>query len=236
VKLRVNVQSKFYDPDGGNAYNVIAELPGSDPALRDEVVMIGGHVDSWHTGVGATDNADGSTTVMEAMRILKAIGARPRRTIRVALWGGEEQGLLGSRAWVAQHLAGDANAGARDKFDVYFNIDNGTGPIYGWFLQNQETVRPLFDAWLEPLKSAGARRNVIEPVGATDHLSFIEAGLPGFNPIQDYVNYDIRTHHTNMDTVDRVNVNEIRQAAEVMAWFAYNAAMADQKIARPVAK
>ena len=236
VRLRVNVQSRFYDADGGNAYNVVAELPGTDPALRDEVVMIGGHLDSWHTGVGATDNADGSTTVMEAMRILKAIGARPRRTIRVALWGGEEQGLLGSRAWVAQHLAGDANAGARAKFDVYFNIDNGTGPIYGWFLQNQETAKPLFDAWLEPLKSAGARRNVIEPVGATDHLSFIEAGVPGFNPIQDYVNYDIRTHHTNMDTVDRVNVNEIRQAAAVMAWFAYDAAMADQQIARPVAK
>jgi len=230
VKLRVNVQTRFYDGDGGNAYNVIAELPGADPALRDEVVMIGGHLDSWHTGVGATDNADGSTTVMEAMRILKAIGARPRRTIRVALWGGEEQGLLGSRAWVAQHLAGDANAGARAKFDAYFNIDNGTGPIYGWFLQNQESVRPLFDAWLEPLKITGARRNVIEPVGATDHLSFIDAGVPGFNPIQDYVNYDIRTHHTNMDTVDRVNVKEIRQSAAVMAWFAYNAAMADQKI------
>jgi hypothetical protein len=236
VKLRVNVQSRFYDADGGNAYNVLGELPGADPALRDEVVMIGGHLDSWHTGVGATDNADGSTTVMEAMRILKAIGARPRRTIRVALWGGEEQGLLGSRAWVAQHLAGAANAGAREKFDVYFNIDNGTGPIYGWFLQNQEGVRPLFDAWLEPLKSAGARRNVIEPVGATDHLSFIDAGVPGFNPIQDYVNYDIRTHHTNMDTVDRVNVNEIRQAAVVMAWFAYNAAIADRKIERPMVK
>jgi carboxypeptidase Q len=236
VKLRVNVQSRFYDSDSGNAYNVIAELPGADPAVRDEIVMIGGHLDCWHTGVGATDNADGATTVMEAMRILKAIGARPRRTIQVALWAGEEQGLLGSRAWVAQHLAGSANAAVRDKFDVYFNIDNGTGPIYGWFLQNQEAVRPIFDAWLEPLKSAGARRNVIEPVGATDHLSFIEAGLPGFNPIQDYVNYDVRTHHTNMDTVDRVNVNDIRQAASVMAWFAYNAAMADHKIPRPAGK
>jgi hypothetical protein len=236
VKLRANVQARFYDSDGGNAYNVIAELPGADPSLRDEIVMIGGHLDSWHTGVGATDNADGATTVMEAMRILKASGARPRRTIRVALWGGEEQGLLGSKAWVAQHLAGDANAAARDKFDVYFNIDNGTGPIYGWFLQNQQAARPLFDEWLEPLKSAGARRNVIEPVGATDHLSFIEAGVPGFNPIQDYVSYDVRTHHTNMDTVDRVNVDEIRQAAVVMAWFAYNAAMADQKIARPAVK
>jgi carboxypeptidase Q len=233
VKLRVNVQSTFYDADGGNAYNVLAELPGTDPALGDEVVMIGGHLDSWHTGVGATDNADGSTTVMEAMRILEVIGARPRRTIRVALWGGEEQGLLGSKAWVAQHLAGDANAAAREKFDVYYNIDNGTGKIYGWFLQNQEEVRPIFDSWLEPLKSIGARRNVGEPVGSTDHLSFIDAGVPGFNPIQDYGNYDIRTHHTNMDTVDRVDVNDIRQAAIVMATFAYQTAMADRKLPRP---
>jgi hypothetical protein len=230
VKLRVNVQSKFYDADGGNAYNVIADLPGTDPALRDEVVMIGGHLDSWHTGVGATDNADGSTTVMEAMRILKAIDARPRRTIRVALWGGEEQGLLGSKAWVTQHLAGDANKAARDKFDVYFNIDNGTGSIYGWYLQNNQEVRAIFDSWLEPLKDLGARRNNIEPVGSTDHLSFIEAGVPGFNPIQDYVNYDIRTHHTNMDTVERLDEKDIQQAAIVMATFAYQAANADRKI------
>jgi Zn-dependent M28 family amino/carboxypeptidase len=230
VKLRVNVQSKFYDADGGNTYNVIAELPGSDPVLRDEVVMIGAHLDSWHTGVGATDNADGTTTVMEAMRILKAAGARPRRTIRVALWSGEEQGLLGSKAWVAQHLAGDANKAARDKFDVYFNIDNGTGSIYGWYLQNNEEVRGIFDGWLEPLKAIGARRNNIEPVGSTDHLSFIDAGVPGFNPIQDYVNYDIRTHHTNMDTPERLLEDDIRQAAVVMATFAYNAAMLDRKI------
>ncbi|HWW88081.1 MAG TPA: M20/M25/M40 family metallo-hydrolase [Vicinamibacterales bacterium] len=232
VRLRVNVQSKYYDNDGGRAYNVLAELPGVDPALRDEVVMIGAHLDSWHTGVGATDNADGSTTVIEAVRILKAIGARPRRTIRVALWSGEEQGLLGSKAWVTQHLAGDANAAARQKFDVYLNIDNGTGPIYGWFLQNNEEARPLFDSWLEPLKPTGSRRNVIEGVGATDHLSFIDAGVPGFNPIQDYGNYDIRTHHTNMDTVDRVQVADIRQAAVAMATFAYDAAMADRRIPR----
>jgi hypothetical protein len=232
VKLRVNVQSKFYDDDGGNAYNVIAELPGTDPALRDEVVMIGGHLDSWHTGVGATDNADGVTTVMEAMRILKAIGARPRRTIRVALWAGEEQGLLGSKAWATEHLAGDANKAARDKFDVYFNIDNGTGSIYGWYLQNNEEVRPIFDGWLEPLKAIGARRNIIEPVGSTDHLSFIDAGVPGFNPIQDYGNYDVRTHHTNMDTADRVNLDDTKEAAVVMATFAYQAANLDRKLPR----
>ncbi len=231
VKLRVNVQTTFND-DGGNAYNVIAELPGTDPVLKDDVVMIGGHLDSWHAGVGATDNADGVATVMEAMRILKATGARPRRTIRVALWGGEEQGLLGSKAWVAEHLAGEANAATRAKFDVYFNIDNGTGKIYGWYLQNNEEVRPIFDSWLEPLKAIGARRNVGEPVGSTDHLSFIDAGVAGFNPIQDYSDYDVRTHHTNMDTVDRVNVDDIKQAAIVFATFAYDAANLDRKLPR----
>jgi hypothetical protein len=232
VKLRVNLQVKYYDTEGGKAYNVLAELPGSDPAVRDEVVMMGAHIDSWHTGVGATDNADGSTTVIEAMRILKAVGAKPRRTIRVALWGGEEQGLLGSRAWVKEHLAGDANKAAREKFDVYFNTDNGTGPVYGWYMERRAPLVPLFDAWLAPLKEYGARRNNIEPVGSTDHISFNDAGVPGFNPIQDYTNYDIRTHHTNVDTADRLNVQDIRQAAMSFAWFAYNAAMADQKIPR----
>lgn len=231
VKLRVGVQTKYYDSDGGNAYNVLAELPGGD--LRDETVMLGGHLDSWHTGTGATDNADGAATAMEAMRVLKAIGAHPRRTIRVALWAGEEQGLLGSKAWVAEHLP---DAASHAKFDVYFNIDNGTGPIYGWFMQNMPAVRPLFDAWLEPLKSMGARRNVIEAIGSTDHVSFNDAGVPGFNPIQDYVNYDVRTHHTNMDTAERLDVKDIGQAAASMAWFAYCAAMADEKIPRPASK
>ncbi len=232
VRMRVNVQTRFYDGDG-NALNVIAELPGADPALGNEVVMIGGHLDSWHTGVGATDNADGATTVVEAMRILKAAGVAPRRTIRAALWSGEEQGLLGSRAWVQAHLAGEANRAERERFDVYFNIDNGTGPIYGFYEQDMPAVAPVFDAWLEPLKALGARRNVIESVGSTDHLSFIDAGVPGFNPIQDYVNYDIRTHHTNMDTPDRLDTKDIREAALAMAWFAYEAAMREEKIPRP---
>jgi carboxypeptidase Q len=236
VKLRVNVKTTFYDADGGNAFNVIAELPGSDPAVSDEAVMIGGHLDSWHTGVGATDNADGATTVTEAMRILKAVGARPRRTIRVALWGGEEQGLLGSKAWVDAHLAGDANRAAREKFDVYFNIDNGTGPIYGFYLQDEPSIQPLFDRWLAPLKALGARKNTLEPIGSTDHLSFINAGVPGFNPIQDYVNYDVRTHHTNMDTVERLQEKDIQQAAIAMAWFAYQSAMVDERLPRPPAR
>lgn len=232
VKLRINVRTTFFDSDNGNAYSVIAELPGSDPAVRDEVVMLGGHLDSWHTGVGATDNADGATTMMEAVRILKASGVRLRRTVRVALWSGEEQGLLGSRAWVAQHLAGDANRAAREQFNVYFNIDNGYGPIYGFYMQNRADLRSLFDGWLEPLKAVGGRRNVAEGVGSTDHLSFVEAGVPGFNPIQNYENYDIRTHHTNMDTLERLDEADLKQSSVAMAWFAYQAANADQKVAR----
>ena len=138
------------------------------------------------------------------MRIIKDAGLHPRRTIRVALWGGEEQGLLGSKAWVQQHLTGDANGDERRKLDVYFNIDNGTGPIYGWYAQSDDGARRIFDRWLEPLKEYGAWRNTSEPIGSTDHLSFIAAGVPGFNPIQDYTNYDVRTHHTNMDTADRL--------------------------------
>ncbi len=236
VKLRINVQARFPNDDNGNSVNVIADLPGSDPAVKDEIVMIGGHLDSWHSAVGAADNADGATTVMEAMRILKASGVHPRRTIRVAVWSGEEQGLYGSKAWVAQHLAGDANRTARDKFDVYFNVDAGTGPIYGWYLQRQEPVRARFDAWLEPLKPAGARRNVIDAIGNSDHVTFNDAGVPGFNAIQDYSNYDIRVHHTNMDTRDRVDIQDVRQSALVTAWFAYQAAQASEKIPRAAAQ
>jgi Zn-dependent M28 family amino/carboxypeptidase len=151
----------------------------------------------------------------------------------VALWAGEEQGLLGSRSWVERNLAGEANRTAREKFNVYFNIDNGYGPIYGFYLQNNLPVRSMFDSWIEPLATLGVRRNVDEAVGSTDHLSFVDVGLPGFNPIQEYGNYDIRTHHTNMDTVERLNVTDLRQAAIVMATFAYNAAMVSQKIPRP---
>jgi Zn-dependent M28 family amino/carboxypeptidase len=161
---------------------------------------------------------------------------QPRRTIRVAVWSGEEQGLLGSKAWAAQHLAGDANATAREKFDVYFNVDAGTGPIYGWYLQNREDLRAAFDAWLEPLKPIGARRNVSESIGNSDHVTFNDAGVPGFNALQDYTNYDIRVHHTNMDTVERVEIQDIRQAALAAAWFAYSAAQAERKIPRPAAK
>jgi hypothetical protein len=229
VKLRVNLKTRFLTRDK-NSYNVIAELPGTDPVLRDQIVMIGAHLDSWHAGTGATDNADGSAVVMEALRILKSIGTRPKRTIRMALWSGEEEGLLGSKAYVARHLTGEANKSEREKFDVYFNLDPGTGPIYGWYLENNERVRPIFDQWLDQFHDVAARKNIIQPIGNTDHLSFIAVGIPGFNAVQDYTNYDVREHHTNVDTFERVNLTELRQCAVVMASFAYLAAMRAEKI------
>jgi carboxypeptidase Q len=232
VKLRVNVQS-HYVTDDPNSYNVVAELPGTDPQLEPEVVLVGAHLDSWHTGTGASDNADGAAVMLEAMRILKTLGLQPKRTIRVALWGGEEEGLLGSKAYVKQHFDGDANKDARDKMFVYLNIDPATGPIYGWYMQDSEPAKALFDAWLAPLKDLGARRNVIAGIGNTDHLSFRAAGIPGFNPIQEYKDYDVRMHHTNVDLYERVAEKDLKQNAIVMAWFAWQAANSDQRIPRP---
>jgi hypothetical protein len=232
VKLRVNVQSHYVTGDP-NSYNVIAELPGTDPQIGSEVVMIGAHLDSWHTGTGASDNADGAAVMLEAMRILKTLGLTPKRTIRVALWGGEEEGLLGSKAYVKQHLEGDAHKDARDKTFVYLNIDPATGPIYGWYMQDSEPAKTIFDTWLAPLKDLGARRNVIAGIGNTDHLSFRAAGVPGFNPIQEYKDYDVRMHHTNVDLYERVTEKDLKQNAVVMAWFAWQAANTDQRIPRP---
>jgi hypothetical protein len=230
VKVRINLKTRYFTDDT-RTYNVLADLPGTDAAVRDEVVLLGAHLDSWHSATGATDNADGSAAAMEAMRILKTIGARPRRTIRLALWSGEEEGLLGSRAHVKMHYASDA--AAREKLSMYLNIDPGTGPIYGWYLENTAPARPLFDKWLEPLKDLGMRRNIDGGIGSTDHVSFREAGMPGFNPVQEYSTYDVRTHHTNVDTQDRVRNEDLRQNAAVLAWFAYNAAMTEEKLPRP---
>ena len=232
VKLRVNVQS-HYVTDDPNSYNVVADLPGTDPQLKSEVVMIGAHLDSWHTGTGASDNADGVAVVLEAMRILKTLGLQPKRTIRVGLWGAEEEGLLGSKAYVAQHLTGDANKDARDKLFAYLNLDPASGPIYGWYMQDSVPAKTLFDAWLEPLKDLGMRKNVIAGVGNTDHLSFRAAGVPGFNPIQEYKDYDVRMHHTNVDLFERVREQDLKQNAVVMAWFAWQAANTAERIPRP---
>lgn len=231
VQLGVDVQARYHE-SGGAAYSVLAEIPGVDPRIGDEVVMVGAHLDSWHSAAGATDNADGSAVAMEALRILKAIGARPRRTIRIALWGGEEQGLHGSRAWVAKHLAGDANAAAREKFSAYFNLDNGIVPVSGFFLEANAAMRPIMQAWLEPFRDLVAPVVTLQSIGATDHLPFIGVGLPGFQAVQDFRGYDVRTHHTNMDTVDRIDPEALKRSAVIVASVLYHAAMRDAKIPR----
>jgi hypothetical protein len=233
VKLRVKLQTKFYKQDK-NSYNVLAELPGTDPALKDEVVMLGAHLDSWHSGTGASDNADGAAVAMEALRILKTIGAQPKRTIRVAIWSGEEEGLLGSAKYVERYLKGDDKKAEREKISVYLNIDPGTGPIYGFYMENNEAAKAIFDAWLEPWRDLGMRRNVLPGIGATDHLSFTRVGIPGFNVVQEYSDYDVRMHHTNVDTFERVHEADLQQNAIVLASFLYHAAMRKEKI--PVAK
>ena len=231
VRLRVGITARYLTADP-NSYNVIADLPGTDPLLKNEIVLLGGHLDSWHTGTGASDNADGAAAVMEAVRILKAAGLRPRRTIRAALWSGEEEGLLGSEAYVARHLAGDGNRQARELLSVYFNIDPGMGPIYGWYSEDSAPAKALFDAWLAPLRDVDARKNVTAGITNTDHLSFKAVGVPGFTPIQEYATYDVRTHHTNVDTYERVREQDLRQNAVSLAWFAYNAAMMSERFPR----
>ncbi len=174
VELRVELRTRYYEDDP-RTYNVIAEIPGTDPALRDEVVLLGAHLDSWHTGNGATDNGDGVIAAMEAMRILAALKVQPRRTIRVALWSGEEQGLLGARAYIAQHFTGQ---GARDKFAVYLNDDPGSGKTLGFYMEGNSAAKAIFDAWLEPLKELGVTSNIIAGIGSTDHVPFNEVGMP----------------------------------------------------------
>ena len=230
VRLKVRVDARYHENDT-NGYNVLAEIPGVDPDLGDEVVMVGAHLDSWHSATGASDNADAVASLLEAARILSALGVQPRRTIRFALWGGEEQGLLGSRYHVSEHF-GDDDVESRAKLSVYFNHDPGTGAIYGWYMEGNAAAKTIFDAWLEPLKEVGARRNVIDRIGSTDHVSFIRAGLPGFNTLQDYVDYDVRTHHTNTDFYERLSEEDLQEAAVVLATFLYHAAMRDEKIPR----
>jgi hypothetical protein len=226
VSLRVELRTRSIEDDR-NSYNVIAEIPGRDPALRDQVVLMGGHLDSWHTASGATDNADGAVAVMEAIRILGALGAQPRRTIRAALWSGEEQGLLGASAYLMQHFSSPAG---RDQLAVYLNDDPGSGKTLGFYMEGNQAAKAIFDRWLEPLRDLGATRNIIEGIGATDHVPFNQAGLPGFNVIKDFDAYDERTRHTNADYPERMSEDELKQSAIFMATFAWQAAMADEKI------
>ncbi len=226
-------------------WNTVAEIPGSDK--KGEIVMMGGHLDSWHTGTGATDNAAGVAVMMEAARILKSLGVTPKRTIRIALWSGEEQGLLGSKAYVEEHFAKRAEpkdpeqaklpAFARTtdkgelmvkpeqaKVSAYFNIDNGTGKVRGIYAQENAAVAPLFAAWLEPLKDLGATTVTMRNTGSTDHVSFDDAGIPGFQFIQDEIEYDARTHHTKWDTYERLQREDLMQAAVVAATFIWETA------------
>ncbi len=161
---------------------------------------------------------------------------QPKRTLRIGIWGAEEEGLYGSKAWVAQHLQGDANAKERANLSAYFNLDPGKGPIYGWYLETNAAAKPIFDAWLAPFKDLGAIKNVMPGIGNTDHLSFIAAGVPGFNAIQDYVDYDVREHHTNADLAERINPADLRQNAIVLASFLYHAANRADMIPSPVRK
>jgi carboxypeptidase Q len=251
VTLELNVTNTFYDDDPMQ-YDTIAELPGTDK--KDEVVMLGAHLDSWHAGTGATDNGAGTIVMMEAMRILKALDIKPRRTIRIGLWSGEEEGLLGSQGYVEQHFgsrpamddpgmkgmptlmrreAGPVTVKPEQaKVSGYFNVDNGTGKIRGIYLQENEAVEPIFEAWMRPFKDLDMTTITMRNTGGTDHQSFDAVGIPGFQFIQDPVEYESRTHHSNMDVYDRLQPEDLKQMAVIVASFVYNTAMRDQMLPR----
>lgn len=253
VTLELNIDSQFTG-DHEHGFDTIAEIPGTDPKLKDEVVMVGGHLDSWISATGATDNGAGSVVAMEVMRIFNTLHIKPRRTIRVALWTGEEQGLFGSEGYVAQHfgviprstdpeqlklpewirkVSGPIQLKPeQEKISAYFNVDNGSGRIRGVYLQQNGAVGPIFKQWMEPLKDVGVSTITLRDTGGTDHLSFDEVGIPGFQFIQDPLDYVSRTHHSNMDTYERLQAEDLAQAAFVEAIFVYNAAMRDQMLPR----
>jgi Zn-dependent M28 family amino/carboxypeptidase len=232
VTIQVDIQNRFYDDDL-NTFNVVAEIPGTDQAA--ELVMLGAHFDSWHGATGATDNAAGSAVMMEAVRILKVTGLPLRRTVRIALWTGEEQGLLGSRAYVTERFADRQTMRLKPehaRFSGYFNVDNGTGRIRGVYLQGNEAVAPIFRAWMEPFANLGMTTLTVRNTGGTDHLAFDAVGLPGFQFIQDPVEYGTRTHHSNMDTYERIQPFDMMQNAVIVATFVYQTANRDEKLPR----
>ena len=224
VQLELNVRNRFFDQPL-DAFNLLGEIPGTD--RPDEVVMLGAHFDSWHAGTGATDNAAGSAVMMEAMRILKTTGLRMRRTIRLALWTGEEQGLLGSRAYVKQQFADRDTMALRPghaKLAAYYNMDNGTGAVRGVYLQGNEAVRPVFASWTEPFNNLGMTTLSVRSTMGSDQVAFDEVGLPGFQFIQDPVEYGTHSHHTNMDVFDRLQAEDLMKNAVIVAAFAYHTA------------
>jgi hypothetical protein len=253
VSIEMNVDVKFFD-DHEHGFDTIAEIPGTDPKLKNEVVMVGGHLDSWAAATGATDNGAGTVVAMEVMRILNALQVKPRRTIRIGLWTGEEQGLLGSRGYVKQHFGYVPLSTAPDQMQRpefmrkpagpivlkpeqpeisgYFNVDNGTGKILGIYLQGNMAAAPIFSQWIEPLKDLGVTTITDRNTGGTDHQSFDAVGIPGFQFIQDRLDYETRTHHSNMDTYERLQPTDLAQAATVEAIFVYNTAMRDQMLPR----
>jgi hypothetical protein len=231
VKVELDVRARFYENTKG--FNIVGEIPGTD--LASEVVMLGAHFDSHPFATGATDNATGSTAMLEALRIIKTLGLKPRRTIRVALWGGEEQGLLGSRAYVTTHFADVQTMQLKPehaKLAAYFNLDNGTGRIRGIWMQSNLAVRAIFEQWIAPLKDLGVTILGPRSVSQTDHVSFDNVGLPGFQFVQDRLEYNARSHHSNMDTYDRVQRDDLVQQATIATIFAYNASMRDERLPR----
>ena len=241
VEIELDMKTEFFSDDL-YGYNVIAEIPGTDPDLRDEIVMLGGHLDSWHAATGATDNASGSAVMMEVIRILKAIDFEPRRTIRIALWDGEEQGLHGSREYVADHFAETEEVWGStddmitkpdyDNFSAYYNVDNGTGQIRGIYLQENENLRLLFRTWLQPFSDWDATTVTYRNTGSTDHVAFDRMGLPGFQFIQDPIEYFTMTHHSNMDYYERLVEQDLARNAVIVATFVYHTAMLDEKLPR----
>jgi hypothetical protein len=233
VKLEFNIENDV-DDNHPDCFNVIGEIPGTGQH-KDEIVMLGAHFDSWQGGTGATDNGAGSAVMIEAVRALKAANLPLDRTVRIALWGGEEEGLLGSRAYVKEHF-GDRETmkltSEHAKLDGYFNYDNGTGKIRGVYLQGNDMMRPIFESWFEPFKDMGASTITIRNTGGTDHLSFDAVGLPGFQFIQDPLDYETRTHHSNMDVYDRIQAGDLMQASTIIADFVYNTANRPEMLPR----
>ena len=253
VQVELNVETQFYDDDD-KGYDTLAEIPGVDPKLKEQLVMLGGHLDSWHAGEGATDNGAGSAVAMEAVRLLTKLRVQPRRTVRVALWSGEEEGLLGSRGYVKNHFGGrpepppsrDDNTPSfmrpprgplelkpeQKLVSAYFNLDNGTGKVRGVYLQGNELVSAMFQKWMEPFRDLGMTTLTMRNTGGTDHLSFDAVGIPGFQFIQDPMDYDTLTHHSNLDVYEHIRAEDLKQAAVIEACFVYNAAMLDEMLPR----
>ena len=253
VSVELDVETKV-SGEHEHAFNTIAEIPGTDPRLKEQVVMLGGHLDSWTAGTGATDNGAGTVAAMEAVRILEALGVKPRRTIRIALWTGEEQGIFGSKGYVTQHFGSAPLSTAPDQLELpefmrsaggplevkpehklisaYFNVDNGTGRIHGVYLQGNGAIAPIFQQWIAPLKDLGVTTLTMRNTGGTDHLSFDAVGIPGFQFIQDMLDYETRTHHSNEDVMERLQPADLKQIATVEAIFLYNAAQRDQMLPR----